>query len=914
MTPELWLRVKEIYHSASEVAVAERPAFLDTACGADADLRREVESLLAEDGSRAGLLATVETGEGSQLGPYRIEVSIGHGGMGEVWKARDTRLNRDVAIKIAAQQFSDRFEREARAIAALNHPNICTIHDVGPNYLVMELVEGPTLAERMKRGAIPLKDALAIAKQIADALEAAHEKGIVHRDLKPANIKIRPDGSVKVLDFGLAKAVGPGAGADAETQTMTTPGLIMGTPGYMSPEQAHGEMVDRRADIWAFGVVLYEMVTGQRLFEGKSVSDTLAAVITREPDWSRAPVQVRRLLQRCLEKDPRRRLRDIGEAMYLLDESETVTARHLHSRFGTAGWIGGGVFAVAAAALAVIHFREKPVESPVISFTISPPADSSFAGVRGSALAVSPDGKSIAFDTVAKDSTSRLWVRSLDSPVARQQPGAEGWYGTSPFWSPDGKSIGFVADGKLKRIDVAGGGATILTDVLKGPGPTGTWNGDGVILFSGNDGTIHRVAASGGTDNSLTKLDIKAGEPIRQEPWFLPDGRHFLYVSGKTATSGPTIGIGSLNSPAEDRQLGQATDGPVRFTQGHLLFYRGTTLMSRPFDAGNLAFTGDAVPVAERIRTYSVSSNGVLVYSGGSAEDMPLTWMDRNGKRLGTLGEPDQIGWMNFSPDWKHVAFLMINEGNWDIWTYDVQRGVRTRFTTDPAQEYASAWSPHGDVIVFNSRRKGNWDIYRKAADGSGAEELVYEDDLQKYPYSFSPNGRFLAYYAYGGIQKQGKTIWILPDPLGPVGASKPYRFLNSGFIETSPQFSPDGKWIAYQSNKSGPNDNQLYVAPFPGPGGSIRVSKEGATLPRWSRDGKELFYIGLGTGQGLMAARIDEKGASLEVGRIEPLFGGIFGQLGPSFDVAPDGRFLVIPESPKMLTVVQNWTARLKK
>jgi predicted Ser/Thr protein kinase len=538
MTPERWRQIDELYHAARERGP-------DVLANADPEAKRKVEAMLAQDTARGGVLdrpaaealsGVTEVSAGTLLGPYRIETPIGKGGMGEVWKARDTRLNRDVAIKFSSQQFTDRFEREAHAIAALNHSNVCTLHDVGPNFLVMELVEGPTLAERMKRGRIPLEEALRIARQIADALEAAHEKGFVHRDLKPANIKIRPDGSVKVLDFGLAKEAEPGP--DSPT-ALSLPGLIMGTPGYMSPEQARGEKVDKRTDIWAFGVVLYEMVTGQRL---------------REPEWERVPAGLQRVLRLCLEKDATTRLHDIADAKLLLD-GEVASSAPSRSRFGKAGWVAAGAATIIAGAVSVLHFREKPPETPLARFTIRLPEKTTF--IDGPAL--SGDGRRLVFTARSEDGSFRLWVRSLDATTAQPLAGAEG--GNYPFWSPDGRSIGFAAGGKLKKIDFSGGPAVTLANVngLRGA----SWSPLGVIVFAPTAfGPLRRIPAAGGAETPVTALDPARKENTHRWPWFLPDGRHFLYSATVINTNDATIYVGSLDSH-ETRIVAQANSNAV---------------------------------------------------------------------------------------------------------------------------------------------------------------------------------------------------------------------------------------------------------------------------------------------------------------------------------------------------------------
>ena len=922
MTPERWRQIQNLYHSARERETADRPAFLAEACGTDTDLRTGVEALLAEDSSRGGAVDPTQASPGSQFGPYRIEASIGKGGMGEVWKARDSRLNRDVAIKISAQQFTGRFEREAQAIAALNHPNICTLYDIGPNYLVMELVDGPTLAARIARGPLPLDEALAIAGQITSALEAAHEKGIVHRDLKPANIKIRPDGSVKVLDFGLATATGSAESSpDSPTMTMTVPGTIMGTPGYMSPEQVRGEKVDKRADIWAFGVVLYEMVAGQRPFSGKTTSDTMAAVMKEDPDWNRAPAKTHRLLKRCLEKEPRLRLRDIGDAMALLDDATPEgTSAPSRSRFAMAGWIAAVIFLLAAAGLAVLHFSQKPPEALVMRLSVTPPEGTHFPGPNGMTLAVSPDGRRLIMSAVTAEGRQQLWLRPFDSMTSRPLPGTED--AAFPFWSPDGKSIGFFAAGKLKKMDIAGGPSTVLADASNARG--GTWNQQGVIVFAPTPYELQQIPASGGAARSVYSSGSKS--IARRFPWFLPDGTHFLYIYGSTDTDF-ALRVGSLGPAAEtELTLPGVVNSRALYSQGYVLFVRGTTLLATPFDTRHLAYTGEAVPVAERVQVrglisgeakLSASANGVLVLRDETA--MHLRWFDRTGRSLGTLGEPGDLGesldpgGVRFSPDHRTIALHARDEadGNVNIWLYDVTRGVRTRFTFDRATpDSIPVWSPDGRTIVFHSNRSGHQDLYRKPVDGSRNEELLYSDSQHKFPSSFSPDGRYLAYQSLDPAN--AFDIWILPDPLGVPGASKPFQFVRTEFNEQDPQFSPDGHWIAYVSNQSGRNN--VFVAPFPGPaGGTKQVSTAGGTQPRWRADGKELFFVA--PDSRLMAAQVEARSGDFEVKKVDPLFGPVTN----SYDVTADGqRFLaLVPpegEADKPLTVAQNWTIGLKK
>jgi eukaryotic-like serine/threonine-protein kinase len=844
---------------------------------------------------------------GTHLGPYEILALIGAGGMGEVYRARDTRLNRDVAIKVSAQQFTERFEREARAVAALNHPNICTLYDVGPNYLVMEYIEGEA-----PKGPMPLDVALRIAAQIRDALEAAHEKNIVHRDLKPANIKIKPDGSVKVLDFGLAKVTEPPAetgGANSPTLTigMTEAGMILGTAGYMSPEQARGKTADKRADIWAYGVVLWEMLTGKPLFEGEDVGHTLAAVIMKEPDWNEVPEKVRRLLQTCLQKDPRQRLQAIGDARLLLEDVEPLPHGRgsAGSRFGWAAWGGTAIAVIAAAALAFVHFREAAPETPVLRATILPPDNTAINYANGLGLpALSPDGKRIVFGAQTADGKAPLWVRSLDALTVQPLAGTE--RATFPFWSPDSRFIAFFADGRLKKMDASGGPAITLADAVAGRG--GSWSRDGVIVFkpANTAGPLLRVSSAGGPSSPLKAVQGRL-------PWFLPDGRHFLY---QVEPGNSVIRAGSLDG-GETKMVMEAGSNAL-YAQGHILFLRDGTLMAQPFDPKRLVTTGEAIPVAEQIQTvlnsgtvgvFSVSETGMLAYRNGSAfGGLRLTWFDRSGNKSATVGEPADLLGFQFSPDRKSLAAAIQDRANTDIWIYDVSRGLRTRLTFDPHADFSPVWSPDGRSIAFASNRQGHFDLYRKAANGGGAEELLYADNLDKFPTSWSVDGKFLLYFT-----GPNGDLWVLPL----TGAAKPFPFLQTPFAESQGQFSPDGRWVAYVSNES--QRNEIYVAPFPGPGGKRQISTAGGNSPRWRPDGREIYYMG--PDGRLMAAAVTAQGGTLEVGQVRPLFSptGVMQGNIPVYDVSADGqRFLLrsFPEekSGEPLTLVQNWAASLKK
>jgi Tol biopolymer transport system component/predicted Ser/Thr protein kinase len=839
---------------------------------------------------------------GDRLGPYEIVAPIGKGGMGEVYRALDPRVGREVAIKVSAEEFSERFEREARAIAALNHPNICQLYDVGPNYLVMELVEGVE-----PKGPLPLEEALPIAKQIVDALAEAHEKGVVHRDLKPGNIKMKADGTVKVLDFGLATVAQPSTTvpdpANSPTLTMaaTQAGMILGTAGYMSPEQARGKQVDKRADIWAFGVVLYEMLTGKRLFQGDDITDTLAAVLRHEPDWEQVPAKVRRLLRRCLAKDPAKRLRDIGDVWELLEEVPQVVAAGGRAM----AWkIAAGALAIVALGVSFIHFREKPPETPLLRATILPPENATADYINGLGLpALSPDGKRIVFGARSADGKAPLWVRSLDALTAQPLAGTDG--AIFPFWSPDSRFIAFFADGKLKKIDATGGPALTLADAPLGRG--GSWSREGVIVFqpANTAGPLVRVSSAGGASSPLKTAQGRL-------PWFLPDGQHFLY---QVLGANPAIRVGSLDG-GETKMVMEAGSNAL-YAQGHILFLRDGTLMAQVFDPKRLVTTGEAVPVAEQIQTvlnsgtvgvFSVSETGMLAYRSGIAfGGLQLTWFDRNGEQGAAVGEPANVVAFQFSPDRKSIAAEIQDRTNLDIWTYDVSRGLRTRLTFDPSTDINPVWSPDGRSIVFTSNRKGHYDLYRKSANGGGAEELLYADNLDKHPTSCSADGKSLLYFTGGN-----PDLWVLPL----TGGAKPFPFLQTAFVEVDGQFSPDGHWIAYQSNES--QRFEIYIASFPGPGGKRQISTAGGTIPRWRQDGKEIFYMG--PDRRLMAAEVTTQGGTLEAGQVRPLFGAANMTQGvPFYDVSADGQHFLLRTFPEQkagepLTLVQNWTAALKK
>src|SRR5262249_43742996 len=814
---------------------------------------------------------------GEKLGPYEMVALIGAGGMGQVYQARDPRLGRDVAIKVSAERFSERFEREARAVAALNHPNTCHLYDVGPNYLVMELVEGPTLADRIKQGAIPLEDALAIARQIADALEAAHEKGITHRDLKPGNIKIRPDGTVKVLDFGLAKRSGISSVQTDNSPTMTSDqtdaGVILGTAAYMSPEQAKGKSVDQRADIYAFGAVLYEMLTGKRLHDGETTTEVLASVIKEEPRWERVPEPVQLLLRRCLEKDPQKRLRHIGDVMALVNDSPRSAATVATPPATKARWVWisvavAGLAIIAAALMVWAPWRAQP-NVQAVRFEIQP--TDKFTFITGGGPAVSPDGQWVVIPATGADGVTRMWLRALDSVEVRPLAGTESPTNLPPpvFWSPDSRFVAFYsglnsAGGQLKKLAISGGPAQTICDV-SGAVPGGAWSRDGVILFGTNNGPLQRVSAAGGVPTPMTVLDASRKETAHRKPQFLPDGRHFLYHRRSLNPEYTGIFVGSLDAKPEEQSLkplllserqGVYAAASVTGGTGRLLFLRDTTLFAQPFDPGRLALSDEAVPIADQVGSFapvnaglfSISENGVLMYRiGAGGTLLQLTWFDAQGKVSGTAGERGAYANPALSPDGMHIAVtqLDLQKGSSNIWVLDTLRGTSTRLTFNAGRDDFAVWSPDAKRIAFASNRNGHLDLYEKPADGSSEERILLKSDGDKVPTGWSADGLYLLYTNVD--PKTQADLWVLPmsDP----SDRKPIPFLRTPFREAIGRFSPDGRFIAYQSDESGLLE--IYVRPFSpdkgadsASGAKWMVSKGGGVQPHWQADGKQLFYL----------------------------------------------------------------------
>jgi eukaryotic-like serine/threonine-protein kinase len=864
----------------------------------------------------------MEPKPGDKLGPYEILAPIGKGGMGEVWKARDPRLNRDVAIKVSAQQFTDRFEREARAIAALNHPNVCTLYHIGPDYLVMELIEGPTLADRIKEGPIPLDEALTIARQIADALEAAHEKGIVHRDLKPGNVKSRPDGSVKVLDFGLAKASGAETTVTHDSPTLiqspTQFGVILGTAAYMAPEQARGKTVDKRADIWAFGVVLYEMLTGKRLFEGEDLTETLASVMKSEPDLTPVPRKVRRLLAKCLEKDPKKRLRDIGDAWELLEQAEQ--APRSRSRFG---WpVAAACVFVAFAGWALGYYlRPKTATNAALIRYQIPRPESTAPGI--SEFAISPDGRHLVYATAGPDGVRRLWLHNMDSFDTRPLMGSETEGVLLPIWSPDSRYVAFSAGGKLRKIDITvpadQTSAQTICDAAGTPAG-GSWSLDGTIIFavanfeSPPSAVIKRVAATGG---SPTTVVVGRKGELLVLPAFLPDARHFLYlrldvVSGRTGAV-----LGFIDTKPEQQAHKPILDTPSAAvyvpdgdSSGQVLFLREATLFAQRFDLRSLSLTGEPVHIAESVSriglwgAFSASENGVLIYVGGQQETM-LTWFNRHGDVMGT--EQARGFTPALSPDGTRVAYAYGAQSS--LWLLDRSRSNR-RPLTHTSYAFSPVWSPDGKKVAFAvAPEDAGAGLYVKNVDDERDPELLLKGTGQ--PTDWSADGRYLIYT----VTDPGKKSDIRALPLN---GGQPIPIVRNEFNEQGGVLSPDSHWIAYVSDESG--RKEVYVRPFrPVAAGEsatgFPVSNDGAWQVRWRRDGKELFYQ---TADGKMMSIEIASGPEFRA-RVPKLLFQVQPLAAPSFyGVSKDGsQFLVEPQGKAARTpfnVVLNWTALLKK
>ncbi len=878
---------------------------------------------------------------GTRLGPYEILDALGAGGMGEVYLAKDSRLDRTVAIKVLPEHLSAspevraRFEREARSASSLNHPNICALYDVGHqdgiDFLVMEHLEGETLAARLDRGPLPTDELLRIAKQIADALDKAHRQGLVHRDLKPANVMLTKAGA-KLLDFGLARATGLAADAGnvSRSPTMSRPltaeGTIVGTYQYMAPEVLEGNEADARSDIFAFGALLFEMATGKRAFEGKSQASVIAAILEREPPLISTlqpltPPGLERLTKTCLAKDPDQRRQSMHDVLLDLQwiseggSQAGVPATVAARRKGTArlAWVVAGAAAVAATAFAVGYFSRRPETPPQMRFLIAAPSKSVDMG----SPKISPDGRFIAFSAADSSGIVSVWLRPLEALTALPMPGTEG--ALRPFWSPDSRTIAFFAAGKLKKISVSGGPAQTLCEFPNGA--DGSWGRDGVILFdAGPRDSVTRVSDAGGVPAPATTLDRANGESGTAWPAFLPDGRHFLFLGLSERGDSTILKVGKLDSK-ETKALAAGIFSRVEYVPGYLVFTRERALMARPFDAKRLAFTGDMFPIADEVfqadnnnADFSLSRTGAMVFrSEAQAGKSRLVWTDRTGKELGTLGEPASYGVLGLSPDGKRLATeIGATLRETDLWLIEESRGVSSRFTFNPSTDVWPVWSPDGSRILFSSNRNSStYSLWEKPSRGVGDDSLFYSTNVDIGPADWSTDGRYVALEAFAGATSW--DIWILPMS----GDRKPYPFVHSQFREFDARFSPDGRWLMYSSGESG--RREIYVQAFPGPGGKYQVSTQGGQDPQWRRDGKEILYL---SPEGDMMSVDVIAGTDFQAGIPRKLFragpsGG--NPAGRGWALSADGqRFLfrkpIQSGFVPTITVVLNWDAGLKR
>jgi Tol biopolymer transport system component len=895
---------------------------------------------------------------GTRLGPYEIQSAIGAGGMGEVYRARDTRLDRTVAVKVLPSHLSSnvelkqRLDREAKAISGLQHPNICTLFDVGSqdgvNFLVMEFLEGQTLADRLKKGPLPLDQALKIAIEIAEAIEKAHAQGITHRDLKPANIMLTKTGA-KLMDFGLAKPEMTIAGKPVGVMTPSTPtmnltaltsasspltqkGSIVGTFQYLAPEVLQGAEADPRSDIFGFGCVLYEMVTGRQAFEGKSQLSVLSAILEKEPEPIAAtppvPPQLDRVIRGCLAKDPAERMQsmhDVRMDLQWIGESTGDAAVEQKHKFKKS-WVAVGALAVLAllALTAFAAYRWAKGASPAQSLhaEIPPPDKYSLdaTGDTGGMPVLSPQGDKIAFVAHSGEGRS-LWVRSLSGDKPQRLDGTLN--AMHPFWSPDGQNVGFFANGKLNRIAAAGGPLTVLADAANPRG--GSWSAEDVIVFSPNFmGPLSRVSAQGGAVSAATAIDPKKHTTHRW-PWFLPDGKHFLFLANSHTGGDPKqngIYFGSVNS--QENRLVLATDSAAQFASGHLLYRAGSALVAQPFDPDKGKILGPSIPLVGNLRDdvgvwrsiFSASQNGVMTYEEGSATAAKsrLTWLDRAGKELGTYDvRENTIAHVRLSPDGKRVAFITGSPAS-SVWTLDLQRNTKTRVTFDQLPVSEPAWSADGKTLVFilaTAQGGDNVEIHSKAADGSGNEKnLTALGNNFHYP-QLTPDGKYLTYiWGEGGTNI---SVWMTSI----AGDAKPTVLIRP----PSPQsningfrLSPDGRWVAYVSDETG--QNEVYVTSFPEAKGKWKVSANGGAYPAWSANGRELFINDLT--DNIVACAMTPKGGEMEVGAAKHLFHAAMPGIGTGFDVSPDGqRFLVNlaeGETAAPLKIITNWLAELKQ
>ncbi len=899
----------------------------------------------------------------SRLAHYEIVESIGAGGMGEVHRARDTKLGRDVALKLLPLDFANdpdrvaRFRREAQLLASLQHAHVASIYGLeeadGQSFLVMELAEGEDLARRLQKGALPVEEAIHIARQIAEALEEAHEKGIVHRDLKPANVVVSGEGMVKVLDFGLAKAYSPEEASGGQTDVMNSPtlspsftnaGMILGTAAYMSPEQARGKTVDRRADIWAFGVVLYEMLTASQLFGGETVSDSLAAVLRAEPDWDALPEDcppaLRELMRRCLQRDPRERLRDIGEARYFLSSYEkdpssaTMVSGILDLAdlpLATAPSGGGNARLAWIAALILFvlgtglgwKVLATPEPAPVIHAMIPPPPEGAFhlASNAPGAPILAPDGHAVAFSARMSEGGVALFVRRLDSAAAVQISGSED--AAYPFWSADSQYLAFFADQKLKKVALSGGPPITLCPADNGKG--GSWNDQGVIIFApSHAASIHRVPETGGTPEPITDLEADEDHNSHRHPFFLPDQKQFLYLA-RSSSSGNShhIYAGSL----EGGEATQLTDSEVaaEFAQGHLLFVRERVLLASPFDPGSLQLAQTTIPLVEDVLiissgaargSFSTSENGMLVYqTAAGRDDRVMEWFDQEGQSQGEFGDAGQYFRPRISPDGERVAVEVFDplKSETDIWIVEIASGIPMRFTFAEGDEGEGVWSPDGSYLYYYATAENGTYLVRKALEGTTeAEELLREEDVNLSPSDITKDGRWIIYHRASSagevhswaypLDGSGDAVQLTPEMDAIFGGGK---------------VSPDGRWLAYHTNEGG--EWGVYVIPFPDGGRKYLTCRDQSVYPSWSPDGTTLYFVDV-TGS-IRSVSVDGSGRSFRVGAEQELFRGPTPSgTGLHYDFHPmDGTVLMcaeedIRDETAFLEYVSSWPRGLMR
>ena len=876
---------------------------------------------------------------GTKLGSYEIRSLIGEGGMGEVYRARDPSLNRDVAIKVLPGAFSaeperlKRFEQEAQAAGALNHPNILVIYHIGTNngapYIVSELLEGETLRDRVNGASLPTRKAIDYALQIAHGLAAAHEKGIVHRDLKPENLFVTKDGRVKILDFGLAKLTQPdlvSAQTDIPTRRVDTdPGTVMGTIGYMSPEQVRGRPVDHRSDIFSFGAILYEMLSGKRAFHGESTADTMSAILREDPaelsatNKNVAPA-LERVINHCLEKNPEERFHSANDLAFAIEAlsgstsmSTAAVASDLPSRKFRArelfAWASAALLLITCAALAFLYFRTPTVAAGQLSFVLGLPDKATEIATP----VISPNGNTIAF-VAATDGKRAIYVRSFDSTDEKRLDGTDD--GFDPFWSPDSRFIGFFTNGKLKKIAVSGGPPQTVCDAPGGRG--GTWNNDGVIVVGLTDKGLHRVSAAGGEPVLLLPVDAAAKEVDHSYPRFLPDGQHLIYWSWSGDTLASQVCVASLDG--KERKCLFHNDSNAEFVEpGYLVYARDSTLLAQHFNVQKLELDGEPFPVMENVMfsaaqdysNFSVSRNGTLVFWKGSTLGRQLGWFDRSGKQLAMVSAPAEYNDIVLSPDGKKAATQRLDGSNSDIWMIDLDRGLPIRFTFGLSSEDNPAWSADGKYLYYTSTDAGQSTICRKSSGGAGGEERI----ASGFPaldggIEVSPDGKDLVFQLVG--EKTNEDVWDLPLSEG----AKTNPILNSEFAEFAPRFSPDGHWLAYVSAESG--RPEIYVRTFPSTGSQWQVSADGGGQPHWRRDGKELFFVA--PDRKIMAVDV-KLGTNFTMGTPHALFQSqVSSYTSPNrYDVTADGqKFLVSSvaqeSSPTPMTVIVNWAATLKR